>query len=63
MMRRPLSALIVLFALCANAQPFIDLLHANVLASPGLDRQEVSATVPLQLDTAGRLLVLDPYFI
>ncbi|MEO8587951.1 MAG: hypothetical protein ABI432_01160 [Flavobacteriales bacterium] len=63
MMRRPLFAWVIAFPLCASAQPFIDLLHTNVLASPGLDREEVSATLPLQLDTNGRLLVLDPYFV
>lgn len=46
-----------------HAQPFIDLLGLNLLGSPGLDREELSATLPLRLDTNGRLLVLDPYFV
>ncbi len=63
MMRRSLFAGLSLLPVCAVSQPFIDLFSANILASPGLDREELSATLPLQLDTNGRLLVLDPYFV
>lgn len=49
--------------LFTSAQPFIDLFSLNGLASTGVDREEVSATLPVRLDTAGRLLVLDPYFV
>ena len=58
-----LLPLACLLPLCTSAQPLIDLFTANALASPGLDREEVSATLPLRLDTAGRLLVIDPYYI
>lgn len=46
-----------------NAQPLIDLLGANTLVSERLDRTELSATLPLRLDTTGHLLVLDPYWV
>ncbi len=55
--------LVLLLTLCARAQPLIDLFSVNALASRGLDRAEVSATLPLRLDTTGRLLVLDPYYV
>ncbi len=45
------------------AQPLVDIFSVNVLASPHLDRSEVSATLPIQLDSSGRLLVVDPYFV
>ena len=47
----------------AQAQPLIDLLSMNALGSPGLNRLEVGATLPLRLDTLGRLLVFDPYWV
>src|SRR5262245_21958433 len=56
----PLACALPLFT---SAQPFIDLFSVNGLGSTGVDREEVSATLPLRLDTAGRLLVLDPYFV
>ena len=47
----------------AHAQPFVDLFTLNAMGSVGLDRAEVSATLPIPLDTSGRLLVVDPYFV
>ncbi|MBK8498677.1 MAG: hypothetical protein IPL52_07635 [Flavobacteriales bacterium] len=47
----------------SHAQPLIDLLSVNAMGSPGLNRSELSATLPLRLDTLGRLLVLDPYWV
>jgi hypothetical protein len=47
----------------AHAQPFIDLFTLNAMGSVGLYRAEVSATLPVPLDTNGRLLVVDPYFV
>lgn len=62
-MPRLACSIAYLLPLCISAQPLVDLFSVNVLGSPGLDREEVSATLPLQLDTAGRLLVLDPYYV
>lgn len=63
MMRSPTLVLAVLFAGQVAAQPLIDLFTGNGLVSDGLERTEGSATVPLKLDTAGRLLILDPYWV
>ncbi len=50
-------------AVSCEAQPLVDLFSANTLVSEQVDRTELSATLPLSLDTAGRLLVLDPYWV
>jgi|GEM_PF-1000103 len=63
MVRCPLLTMVCALPFSTSAQPFIDLFSVNGLASPGIDREEISATLPLQLDTNGRLLVLDPYFV
>lgn len=62
-MRRCLLAAFLLSLGLANAQPFVDLFTLNAIGSVGLDRVEVSATLPVRLDTNGRLLVVDPYFV
>lgn len=63
MVRRSLFILPLLLPVFVDAQPLIDLVGANVLVSENLDRTEFSATLPLQLDTVGRLLVIDPYWV
>ena len=62
-MRTSNLVLSIVLSIPATAQPLIDLFTANGLASEGLERTEVSATLPLKLDTVGRLLVLDPYWV
>lgn len=52
-----------LVSVAASAQPLIDLFSVNAMGSPGLDRLELGATLPVKLDTAGRLLVIDPYWV
>lgn len=63
MMRTSALVLSIVCSVPAVAQPLIDLFTANGLVSEGLERTEVSATLPLKLDTIGRLLVLDPYWV
>jgi hypothetical protein len=46
-----------------HAQPLIDLFSANALMSQRLQRLELSASLPIRLDTLGRLVVIDPYAI
>ncbi|MBL7963219.1 MAG: hypothetical protein JNM31_05160 [Flavobacteriales bacterium] len=48
----------------AVSQPFLDLMKMDHLRSPDLiDRTELNMTLPLKLDTSGRLLLLDPHFV
>ncbi len=62
-MRRFALVLLVIVPICTWAQPLIDLLSVNGLVSNGLERTEIAGTLPLELDTTGRLLVFDPYFL
>lgn len=62
-MRRIAFALVLFVPVCTWAQPLIDLLTVNGLVSNGLERTEISGTLPVKLDTTGRLLVFDPYFL
>lgn len=58
--------MVITVSLCripTSAQPLLDLASANTLISNGLDRTEFAATLPVKLDTTGRLLLIDPYWI
>jgi hypothetical protein len=63
MFRFGLLLSVTMASACGVAQPLIDLLQGNVLLSERMERMEVSASLPLKIDTLGQLLIVDPYAI
>jgi len=62
-MERSMLSACVLITTMLNAQPLVDIFSVNALAGGSLDRAEVSATLPIELDSSEKLFVVEPYYV